>query len=395
MGRLSRAQLQERNRAKVLAAAREEFAARGFPGAKVDGIAERAGLTRGAVYSNFPGKRALYFAVLAELAERTPRSAAAAQPGRTRRTALGAFARAWVGRLPLADERGDARLGAYLMSEVLVEERIRMPFAQLMKVDAVLLGLAVEQLRPAERLRPGGRERLVGVAESVLTTLHGARQLADAAPGFSEPFHVVAACERLADLDLDDVWDPPHLPYVPKARPVDEEWAPPGPVTDAVSGRPVRLDGDGVLAVLGLHRLEAVEEAVRAAPDGAAVTAVLVTGDPDELVPLARLAVAEVVACLRHAFPAAAWPRLRLVYDGQGVLADAAGVPAVSDGTEAAVRIEGGRIVARADGRGACHAAAVWRVASADPGSADATTMQGSAQVTAMTAMRGSAEVAP
>jgi hypothetical protein len=30
----------------------------------------------------------------------------------------------------------------------------------------------------------------------------------------------------------------------------------------------------------------------------------------------------------------------------------------VSDATEAAVRIEAGRIVARADGRGACHAAA-------------------------------------
>ncbi|NBE56992.1 TetR/AcrR family transcriptional regulator, partial [Streptomyces boluensis] len=69
MGRLSRAQSQQLNRAKVLAAARAEFAARGYPGAKVDGIAERAGLTRGAVYSNFPGKRALYFAVLAELAE--------------------------------------------------------------------------------------------------------------------------------------------------------------------------------------------------------------------------------------------------------------------------------------------------------------------------------------
>lgn len=36
----------------VLSAA--DFAERGFAGAKVDVIAERAGLTRGAVYSNFP-----------------------------------------------------------------------------------------------------------------------------------------------------------------------------------------------------------------------------------------------------------------------------------------------------------------------------------------------------
>ncbi|MER6799968.1 helix-turn-helix domain-containing protein, partial [Amycolatopsis mediterranei] len=64
MARLSRAETQERNRAKVLTAARDEFARRGFREAKIDVIAERAELTRGAVYSNFPGKRALYFAVL-------------------------------------------------------------------------------------------------------------------------------------------------------------------------------------------------------------------------------------------------------------------------------------------------------------------------------------------
>src|SRR5690242_16645937 len=66
----ARAEMQERNRAAVLAAARAEFVERGFRDAKVDVIAARAGLTRGAVYSNFPGKRALYFAVLAGLAER-------------------------------------------------------------------------------------------------------------------------------------------------------------------------------------------------------------------------------------------------------------------------------------------------------------------------------------
>ena len=63
---MTRAELQEQNRAKVLAAARTEFVERGYRDAKVDDIAERAALTRGAVYSNFPGKRALYFAVLAE-----------------------------------------------------------------------------------------------------------------------------------------------------------------------------------------------------------------------------------------------------------------------------------------------------------------------------------------
>ena len=47
MARLSRAELQEHNRAKVSTAARAEFTERGFRDAKIDQIAERAELTRG------------------------------------------------------------------------------------------------------------------------------------------------------------------------------------------------------------------------------------------------------------------------------------------------------------------------------------------------------------
>jgi hypothetical protein len=122
-----------------------------------------------------------------------------------------------------------------------------------------------------------------------------------------------------------------------------------------------------VVAILGLHRLEAAEEAARSAPPGAQVTAVLVTGDPGELAPLARLAVADLCGCLRQAFPPSAWPRLQVVHDESGVVAAAAGVPTVSDATETAVRIEAGRIVARADGRGACHAAASAASVSSSP----------------------------
>ncbi|MFG1876442.1 TetR/AcrR family transcriptional regulator [Sphaerisporangium sp. NPDC049003] len=395
MGRLTRAEMREFNRAKVLAAARDEFTERGFRDAKIDGIAERAGLTRGAVYSNFPGKRALYFAVLADLAERAPEEpypghdlagrapepphghdvagstpeasdpgygpggripeASRAEGGRSAREALGAFARVWVARLPLATDaqNGPARLGMDLMPEVLADEQTRLPFAQLMKLDAILLGLALERLSPSGA--PAARR--MHVAEAVLTTLHGASQMAAAAPGFIEPFNVVSVCEQLAGLEFDDVWAPPHLPWVPKARPVDEAWSPPQ-MMDAVSGEPAPLAADGVVAILGLHRLEAAEEAVRAAPPGAEVTAVLVTGDPDEFAPLARLVIADLRTCLRAAFPPSAWPRLRVVYDESGELAARAGVPAVSDGTEAAIRVEGSRVVARADGHGACHAAA-------------------------------------
>lgn len=352
MSRLSRAEAQERNRGRVLAAARAEFAERGYRDAKIDAIAERAELTRGAVYSNFPGKRALYFAVLADA---VPTSAAAVDsaPGATAEAALAAFARSWVARLPMASDEpdSDARLGTHVVPEILADEFTRVPFAQLMRLDSLLLGLALERLA-------GRGERMVRVAETALTMLHGAGQLAAAAPGFVDPFNVVRACAELAALDLDDSWL--AVPWQAPVRTVDVPWSPPASV-DAVTGKPAELaagGADGVVAVLGLHRLEAIEQAVRAVPSGTAVTAVLVTGEPGELGPLARLVVTETCAHLRQAFPRAAWPRLSIVFDEPGVVAAAAGVRAVSDETEVAVRVSNGRILARAEGYGACHVAA-------------------------------------
>jgi AcrR family transcriptional regulator len=116
MDRPGRAQTQARNRAMVLGAAREEFIERGFRDARIDDIAERAGLTRGAVYSNFPGKRALYFAVLATDAENAPEPPHP-PPGASAREALGGFGRAFLARLPLAtdEQHSTARLGVDLM----------------------------------------------------------------------------------------------------------------------------------------------------------------------------------------------------------------------------------------------------------------------------------------
>lgn len=339
MPRLSRAETQERNRRTVLAAARAEFAERGYRDAKIDVIADRAELTRGAVYSNFPSKRALYLAVLADDAEHE-------EPppdphlGHTPEAALGAFARAWISRPRLQ------------LAEILADDQIRRPFTQLLRLDALLLALCLERLRPPKRPAGAPPPRLVRLAETVLTTLHGASQLTAAAPGFVEPFDVISACERLAGLALNDFWSPPHA--TPPTRPADDPWSPPATV-HAITGEPTTLTGDGVIAVLGLHRVAAVEEAIRAGVD---VTAVLVTSDPRELMPLARLMIAELSGCLLQSFPRSALPGLKLVYDDTGAIAAAAGVPAVSDETETAVRVAAGRIVARAEGPGASHAIA-------------------------------------
>src|SRR3954470_5686321 len=102
MVRLTRVQQQERTRRSVLAAAREEFTEHGYALAKVDRIAERAELTRGAVYSNFPSKRALYLAVLVDSIEHSDAPEAPSPPGLAEAT--GAFARSWLDRLPLTGD---------------------------------------------------------------------------------------------------------------------------------------------------------------------------------------------------------------------------------------------------------------------------------------------------
>src|SRR6185503_8496613 len=64
MPRLTQAQRKQRTRADLVATARTVFIERGFHGASLDEIAERAGYSKGAVYSNFTGKDDLFLAML-------------------------------------------------------------------------------------------------------------------------------------------------------------------------------------------------------------------------------------------------------------------------------------------------------------------------------------------
>jgi AcrR family transcriptional regulator len=354
--RLTRAQQQERTRRAVLGAARREFARHGYVEAKVDRIADRAELTRGAVYSNFPSKRALYLAVLVELVEQAgddSRPAPATAPGPA--AALGAFARVWLERLPLVDDPpAQGHLQLRSLAGVLDDEPARTALAQVARLEALLLALALESRVP----RGTESVRRVRLAELVLTLLSGSGQLADSAPGFGDPFDVARACEHLAAIDLADTWDPPHLPYVLPAQPCRDTWAPPARLSDQITGRQVGVDADGVIAVLGTGRLEAAEEAVRAAGPNDQVTVAAVTSDPAELGRLVRLRIGDLTGCLRRVFPPGALPRLRLVLDDRALVASAIGVPDADDGAEHAVRVRDGEIVARAHGRGAAHAAA-------------------------------------
>jgi AcrR family transcriptional regulator len=65
--RLTQAGRREQTRKRLLESARAVFGRRGFAGASLDEIAENAGLTRGALYYNFPGgKDDLFLALLDE-----------------------------------------------------------------------------------------------------------------------------------------------------------------------------------------------------------------------------------------------------------------------------------------------------------------------------------------
>ncbi|GAB2638125.1 TetR/AcrR family transcriptional regulator [Kribbella swartbergensis] len=333
MSRLTRAELQLRTRAKVLEAARAEFTEHGYRDAKIDRIADRADLTRGAVYSNFPGKRALYFAALAELAD----TSRAADPRelRARRRAgaadgLAAFANVCLDRPgPGVDA---------------LPELSGTPYAELLGLNALLLGLSLDQISP------GQLGRMVRASRLALTMLHGASQLTGTAPGFVQPLAVARACAELPGLELYDPWMSPQS--TPPVRPADEPWTPP-PVVDEVRRRTADFRPDGVVVVLGLRRLAAVEDVVRTTSDP--VTVALVSSDPAELGPLARYTVGGLLGCLRQSLPL---PWIQVVHDENGVLASAVGCEVIGDELEYAVRLENGRITARAEGFGAAAAIA-------------------------------------
>jgi AcrR family transcriptional regulator len=64
MARLTRAQRRQQTRARLLDAAGQVFARRGFHAATLDEVADAAGYTKGAVYSNFANKDQLFLALL-------------------------------------------------------------------------------------------------------------------------------------------------------------------------------------------------------------------------------------------------------------------------------------------------------------------------------------------
>ena len=79
--RETRAEKQARTRAELIATAAGVFAQRGYESASVEEIAEQAGYSHGAVYSNFAGKSDLFLAVFEEYMADRAQELAATQVG--------------------------------------------------------------------------------------------------------------------------------------------------------------------------------------------------------------------------------------------------------------------------------------------------------------------------
>lgn len=101
--RLTRAEQQARTRARLIDGAARVFARRGYQAASVEEIAEEAGYSHGAVYSNFEGKADLLLAVFEDYMAERVRELAETQAALPEDAPLEARARAladqWMDRL--------------------------------------------------------------------------------------------------------------------------------------------------------------------------------------------------------------------------------------------------------------------------------------------------------
>ncbi|TDE54550.1 TetR/AcrR family transcriptional regulator [Nonomuraea mesophila] len=115
--RLTRQEQRERNRLKLLEAAEKVFAERGIQGASIDEVAAEAGLTKGAVYSNFASKEELLIEVMRHRLGGEARAQAdrLLHSGRDSEALVEEFGRYWAERVRGGDQEAFAQMTVELM----------------------------------------------------------------------------------------------------------------------------------------------------------------------------------------------------------------------------------------------------------------------------------------
>jgi AcrR family transcriptional regulator len=164
--RLTRAESKERTRNRLLDAAAETFARRGYTAASVEEVAAAAGFSVGAVYSNFANKDELFAALMAERADSNLEQVAAIMrdaeaQGRDPFSALGGML------IAIADKDIDA---AVLRTEFWLHA-VRNP--ELMRIEAQSSARTLDGIREvlANTLRRNNIDPSVSVDEFAVTTV--------------------------------------------------------------------------------------------------------------------------------------------------------------------------------------------------------------------------------
>jgi AcrR family transcriptional regulator len=201
---LTRAESQAQTRAGILAAAARVFARRGYEGASIAEIAEEAGFSHGAVYSNFTDKEDLFLALYERwVAERITEIDAeaddeASPPEAARKLVAGWLRRveadpdafllrleftARAARDPALREKLGARVGAVPVTIARLqaragdpaETRLLLPTEQVaLALQALSLGLALEAIANPAAVQPEAGGQIASRLLDALTERDGA-----------------------------------------------------------------------------------------------------------------------------------------------------------------------------------------------------------------------------
>jgi AcrR family transcriptional regulator len=141
--RLRRDESKARTRARLIAAARKVFVERGFHGASIEAIAQEAGYTIGALYSNFDGKSDLFLAVFEQYqADRAQEIQAAVEAAGAPDERPAEGAAQWMEKL--AGEPGWFPLFMEFWAYAVRDEELRRRFAIPLGAVRVAIGRLVE-----------------------------------------------------------------------------------------------------------------------------------------------------------------------------------------------------------------------------------------------------------
>jgi AcrR family transcriptional regulator len=199
--RLSRAERREQTRQELLSAAEACFVSRGFHASSVEEVAERAGYTKGAVYSNFAAKEDLFFAVYERRVEQVLTEVV---PGLRQAGAERAFDQLAAGAIQRRD-RGDGWRAVFFefWAHVLRHPELRERFAAIHARFLEPMGEAVRQLAEDRGLTLPS-----DVTASQVAVAWNAMEVGLALERLTQPQTVdVALARRMGRLLLDAVLD--------------------------------------------------------------------------------------------------------------------------------------------------------------------------------------------